>query len=300
MSKVLLKSWRRAAFSFRRGITSFQTKRVVGKLMFWIAMLIGIVVFVSPFLWMVFGSFKTEAEIWLDLSYLSNWLPKSFYLGNFRDVFLEFDFLRWFFNTFVVSVSVLIIRLFICSITAFGFAKYRFPGKEVLFILVLSSMMIPFEVTMIPLFIMVHKFGWLDTYRGIVFPHVANAFGIFLMRQFIRTMPDELLDAGRIDGCSELGIYWRIVLPLCKPGLTALAIITFLGTWNEFIWPLLVIQTESMKTLTLGIAIMVQNYIGRMNILLTASLVMTIPILIFYLVFQKNFVEGVTLTGLKS
>ena len=113
-------------------------------------------------------------------------------------------------------------------------------------------------------------------------------------------MPDELLDAGRIDGCSELGIYWRIVLPLCKSGLTALAIITFLGTWNEFIWPLLVIQTESMKTLTVGIAVMVQNYVGRMNILLTASLIMTIPILIFYLVFQKNFIEGITLTGLKS
>ena len=254
-----------------------------------------IVVMVFPFLWMASSSFKSTDEI-----YSLTYLPKKPIIDNYREIFDSSLFLRWLLNSAIIAVITTISVLFFDSLVGFTLAKYSFPGKRIIFVLILSTLMIPTEMLVIPWYIMSSRLGWLDSYWGIMFPGMMSAFGVFLMRQFMESVPDDLLDAARIDGMSEFGIFLRITLPLVKPALATLAIFNFIGDWNAFLWPLIVSSTPKMYTLPVGLAYFSSENLMRWEMIMTGSTVSTIPLIIVFLLFQKHIVKGIALTGLKG
>jgi multiple sugar transport system permease protein len=247
--------------------------------------------------WMFLGSLKSASEI---VRMPPTILPENPSLESFMTVLSEHAFGRYFFNSVVVAVPVVLLVLFTSSLAGFVFAKYQFPGKEVIFTAILGTMMIPAAVTLLPLFRLVSEFGWADTYQALILPTAVSAFGIFLMRQFIEDMPDELIDAGRIDGASDWWIYARIVLPLSTSALSALAIFTFLGNWDSYLWPLVIIYKPAMRTLPVGLTyLMGWSSRPRYDLFLTGATITVVPVIVFYSIFQRQFVRGVALTGLK-
>jgi multiple sugar transport system permease protein len=198
-------------------------------------------------------------------------------------------------------LSVTTISLFLNSLAAYGFAKFRFKGRNALFLSLLATMMIPSQVTMIPAFLLLKQLGWLDTYTGLIVPGIAGAFGVFFLRQYMITLPDELFDAARMDGASEMAVYWRIVLPLAKPALATLAIFTFMGSWNDFLGPLIVVKSEEMKTLPLAIsALSAGHYVMSWPLLMAGACFVILPVLIVYVLAQRYFVEGIAMGGVKG
>jgi multiple sugar transport system permease protein len=179
-------------------------------------------------------------------------------------------------------------------------AKLRFPGKGFIFVLILSTLMVPTEMLIIPWYVMSTEYGWSNTYWGLLFPGLISAFGVFLMRQFFQTLPTDLLDAGRIDGLSEFGVFWRIAFPLVRPALAALGIFTFLGNWNAFLWPLIVVQTADMRTIPVGVALFSSEAGTAWNLIMAASSLAVLPVLLVFLFFQRQIIEGVVLTGVKG
>ncbi|MFQ5794946.1 MAG: carbohydrate ABC transporter permease [Candidatus Bipolaricaulia bacterium] len=249
-----------------------------------------------PFVWMTSTAFKPADQV---LLYPPTFIPRPFTLDNFYKVFSSVPLVRYYMNSIIIAVSVTLFNLFFDSLAGYAFAKFRFPGRNKIFILILATMMIPFQVTLIPVFWELKWLGWLNTYQGLIVPHAAGAFGIFLMRQYIKqTLPTELMDAARIDGSSELGIYFRVVLPNIKPALATLGIFTFMGTWTDVLWPLIVSTNDKMFTLPLGLA----NFSDRYTIFYGQQMAMTflivVPIIIVFLFFQRYFIEGITLSGL--
>lgn len=254
----------------------------------------------TPFVWMVIASLHPSHGALPTPSHL---LPDRFHFENYGDV-LSMDatpFRRFLWNTCVVSVSVVCGQLLICSMAGYGFARLRFKGRDLVFFLFLATMMIPGQVTMIPAFLVVRSFGWLDTYWAIIVPGISSAFGIFLLRQFFLTLPRELDDAARIDGCSEFDIYRRIALPLSAPALATLAAFAFIATWTDFFWPLLVTSTTEMRTLEVGLS-MFKDSFGATNwpLQMAAAVLVLIPVLVVFLFTQRFFVRGITMTGLKG
>jgi len=254
-----------------------------------------IVVMIFPFLWMAFSSFKSTAEI-----YSQSYFPKNPIIDNYQEIFNSSLFLRWLMNSAIIAIVTTISVLFFDSLVGFTLAKYQFPGKKIIFALIISTLMIPTEMLVIPWYIMSSRFGWLDSYWGIMFPGMMSAFGVFLMRQFMDSVPDDLLDAARIDGMSEFGIFVKITLPLVKPALATLAIFNFIGDWNAFLWPLIVSSTPKMYTLPVGLAYFSSENLMRWEMIMTGSTVSTIPLIIVFLIFQKQIVKGIALTGLKG
>lgn len=264
-----------------------------------------------PFLWMVSTSLKPESEIF---RFPPVWLPGTWKWANYRLAMQAAPFGRYFANTVVYSVAVTASNLLFCSMAAYAFARLRFPGRNVLFMLVLGTMMVPSQVTMVPVFVLLKRWplaggndlmgigghGLLNSYAGLVLPGAVGAFGIFLLRQFFMTLPRELEDAARIDGCSEAGIYWRIILPLSKPALATLGVFTFTAAWNEFLWPLLVMSKESMKTLQVGLQVFQTQYTTRWDLLMAGTVIVTIPVLIIFLAGQRYFTRGIALSGMKG
>lgn len=264
-----------------------------------------------PFLWMLSTSLKPEAEIF---RFPPLWLPRTWEWSNYREAMQAAAFGRYFVNTVIYALAVTISNLVFCSMAAYAFARLRFRGRDVVFILVLGTMMIPAQVTMVPVFIMLKHWpllggndllgagghGLLNSYPGLVLPAAVGAFGIFLLRQFFMTLPRELEDAARIDGCSEAGIYWRIILPLSKPALATLGIFTFTAAWNEFLWPLLITSKDSMRTLQLGLQVFQTQYTTRWDLLMAGTVVVTIPVLIIFLAGQRYFTRGIALSGMKG
>ncbi|MBV7335215.1 carbohydrate ABC transporter permease [Chloroflexi bacterium TSY] len=247
---------------------------------------------------MVTTSFKAEAEVF---AIPIHWIPQQFKPGNYPNAFAAAPFGRYFYNSLVVAVSVVLTTLFFSALAGYGFAKFTFPGRNICFLLVLSTMMIPFQVLLIPLYIVVYSLGWVNNYAGLIIPGALSAFGVFLMRQFCLTLPDELLDAARIDGCSEPGIFWRVVLPLLKPPLASLAIITFLGSWNNFLWPLIVVNKGHLFTLPVGMTVFTQPMREPYwTYIMAVSTVATVPVVAVFLVLQKYFIQGVVLSGMKG
>jgi multiple sugar transport system permease protein len=219
---------------------------------------------------------------------------------NFRQVLTTTQFPRWFLNSFVIAAVTTGSVAFFDSLTGYTLAKLRFPGRQVIFIVILSTLMIPTEMLVIPWYTMSVRLGWIDTYWGIMFPGLTSAFGVFLMRQFMTGVPDELLDAARIDGLSEFGLFARIALPLVRPALAALCIFTFLGNWNAFIWPLIVIQTPAMRTLPVGIALFSGEAGSAWHLIMAASSLAVLPVLAVFVILQRQIIEGVVLTGLRG
>ncbi len=259
---------------------------------------IGLVLVVTPFVWMALGSVKSEGELRANPP---TWWPQNPTLDNFRELFTRLDFPQFFANSVLVAVVVTVGNLVFCSMLGYAFAKLDFWGRAWLFRLVLATLMIPGMVTLVPLFVQISNLGMVNTYFGLILPFLAGPFGVFLMRQFIQGIPDELIDAGRVDGAGEFRIFARVVMPLCKPALATLAILTFLGSWNNFLWPLVVSSTEDMYTLPVALALYsVGQNSTQYGLLLAGSMVVVLPILVLFFALQKHVVQGLATTGLKS
>lgn len=264
----------------------------------YLILILGAVIMLLPFLWMISASFKSLAEVF---RIPPQWLPAHPSLKNYQEVFNQQPlFGRFFLNSVIVAAVTVVSVLITSSLAGYAFAKFEFPGKNLLFVLFLSSMMIPFQVRMVPLYIMVSDWHLTDTYTGLILPGLVEAFGIFLMRQFITSIPNDLLDAARIDGASEPRIVLQILLPLLRPALSALAIFTLIGNWEAFLWPLLITNAEEMRTLPIGLASFAGRYIERVDLEMAAATIAVIPMVLVFFLLQKRFIEGITLSGLKG
>ena len=219
---------------------------------------------------------------------------------NYRKLWSVVPYNKYFINSVFIATASTLLTLFFCSLGGFAFAKYQFKGKKVLFGILLASMMIPFQVLLVPLFGLMYNIGWLNSYKAIIIPFSVGAFGVFLMRQFIVTIPSELIDAARIDGCSEFGIYYRIILPIIKPALGALTIYSFLGSWNGYLWPLIVLRDEQKYTLPIGLANLIGTYRQEYGMLMAGTLLSLLPIVVLFLAMQREFVQGITLGSVKE
>ncbi len=258
-------------------------------------LILGGLTMVVPFIWMIATSFKPASEI-----YMGNFFPQAATFDNYREVVLKTLFPRWYLNSFICAALSTLSVVFFDSLAGYTLAKYDFAGKNVLFVLILSTLMVPTEMLVIPWYIMSVRLDWADTYWGIIFPGVITAGGIFLMRQFMSGVPNDLIDAARIDGVSEFGLYRRVALPLIKPALAALAIFNFLGNWNAYIWPLIVSSARDMLTLPVGLGFFSGEDSSKWHLIMTANTLAVVPLLTVFVIFQRQIIEGIALTGLKG
>jgi len=251
-----------------------------------------------PLYWMVVSAFKPLPEI---LTVPVTFIPYNPTLENFRGLLTETLFARGMLNSIIIAMANVVLQVFFCSLAGFAFAKYRFWGRDVLFMLVLGTVMIPQYVTLIPNFLLMGRIGWLDTWLPLIVPGIANAFGIFWMRQYIATVPDELLDAARIDGAGEFGTYWRIVIPVIKPALVTLALFVFSVSWNEFLLPLVYLRSKELYTVQLVMAnIFRVQYKVNYHWAMASAILATLPMAVLFATLQKQFISGLTLGGLKG
>jgi ABC-type glycerol-3-phosphate transport system permease component len=270
--------------------------RSVSTLMY--AALLGFaVLMIFPMLWMGVSAFKPMEEIF---SHPVTLIPKDPHITNFTELFNQFPFWKNMFNSAYISVVSTAVSLFFCALGGFGFAKYKFRFKEALFLFLLGSMMIPQEVLMIPLYVVFQKLHWIDTHWGLIVPGMANAFGIFFMRQFIRSLPDEMMEAARIDGLGEFQIFTRIVLPIIRPAFASLGIIFFMNSWNNFLWPLILLKSEGMYTMTVAIYSITGGIREPFHIIMAGSFISVLPLLVIFLIFQRQFITGITSGAVKG
>ncbi len=274
-------------------------ERLMGTIGTYILLIVVALIVVIPFLWMISTSLKTPQEA---STYPPSILPAVPQWHNYTDVFNAVPFVTYFLNSVLYVVTITCGQLFCCSLAAFAFARLKFRGRNTLFIVYLATMLIPAAVTLIPSFIMIKTFGWLDTIWAIIVPGMfGSAFGTFLLRQFMLSIPRELDEAAIIDGASSFRIYWQIMLPLCKPALTVLAVTTIMSVWNEFAWPLVMLQSDNVMPLTLGLSIFTSNGTQQFNnvpLNMAASTMIIAPLIIVFLFAQRYFIRGITLSGL--
>ncbi len=255
------------------------------------------IVIMFPFYWMVASSFKPIGRIFTDPIVL---LPSPFTTQSYANLISETAYLRWFFNSLVFAVFYPALAIFFSTLGGFGFAKYNFKGKNALLLIVLASMMIPLHAVMIPIFMLLIKIKWVNTYWGVIIPFAANPFGIFFVRQYLASVPSELIYAGRIDGCSEFGLYFRIMLPLMKPAVGVLVIYFSMISWNWFLWPLVVMREGSMFPLNVGMAGFISDYRILYDQLMAAAVLCTLPLIVLFLLMQKQFISGLTAGAVKQ
>ena len=250
-----------------------------------------------PLIWMVSASFKLSTEVFTNPI---RWIPETFHWENYIKIWEKVDFALFTKNSAKLTFLVTIIQLLTCSFAAYGFTKCKFPGRDTLFLCYVATIAIPWQIFMLPQYIMMQKFGLVDSHLGYVLLSSFAAFGVFLLRQFFLGIPNELLEAARIDGLSEYGIYFRIVLPLAKPAMATLAIFTFVNGWNDFMGPMIYFNSEANKTIPLGIRMFVGQYSTDYQLIMAASVVSLIPVIIMYAFCQRYFVQGIASSGLKG
>jgi multiple sugar transport system permease protein len=250
-----------------------------------------------PLAWMLVTSVETLNET---RHFPPILVPSGIQAHNYTDVLQQAPFTRWFMNTVIVTTASVAGNLLFCSLAGYAFARIRFIGREAVFILILATLMIPFQVVMIPTFLIVRKLGLIDTLGALILPNLSGAFGIFLLRQFFRTLPIELEEAARIDGASRLGILFKIVLPLSGPALATLAVITFLWTWNDFLWPLITLYSPSHYTLQVGLTTFQGAHQTNTNLLMAANVMSMVPVLVLFFAAQRYFIRGIATAGLKG
>jgi multiple sugar transport system permease protein len=280
------------------------------------------IVFVAPFVWLLSASFQPFGEIF---SWPPHWIPEHPTVFNYegflgllsdppRRALAAENVWRWFVNSAFIATTVTALQLFFNSLAAYAFAKRRFPGRDAIFLLFLGTMMIPGQVTLVPTYIVLRHMplfggndifgngghGWIDSYYGLILPGTVSAFGIFLLRQYMQSIPDELIDAARIDGASEFRIFWSVVLPLTRPALAAMAIFTFMYSWEDFFWPLIIVSDSNLYTAPLGLALFVQKNRAAWDLLFAGSVIATIPMVLVFIFFQRQFIRGIALTGIKG
>ncbi|MGA9290351.1 MAG: carbohydrate ABC transporter permease [Anaerobacillus sp.] len=270
-------------------------KKVFSKPLLYTVLIIYAVITFIPFIWAISSSFKPLPEI---VSGELSLIPKDFTINNYTELFKQEPlFFRWMLNSLFVTGSMVILNLIFNSMAGYALARIKFTGQKVWFFLILAVLMIPGQVTMIPSYLILKSFGWLNTYQGLIVPGMVNATFIFMMRQFFINFPKELEEAAQMDGLSRIGTFFRIVLPLAKPALAAQAVFTFMAGWNDFMRPLIVMSDKEMFTLTLGLNAFKGQYISFWNYIMAASTLMTIPSLLIYAFFNRFFIKGVTFTG---
>ncbi len=248
----------------------------------------------TPVLWAVLSAFKSRADI-----FAGDVWPRRWSLENFDELLAKTFYLRWMVNSLVVALASTALGLLFCSLGGYAFAKFDFPGKTVMFWVVIASVSIPAFTTVIPLFGWLAKLGLLDTYIVLILPFAANAFGIFLMRQYAMAVPNELLDAGRIDGAGEFRLYWSVVLPLLRPALGTVGVLIFIASWNSYIWPLVMMRSDEMLTLPVGVATLKGDQLPEYGMLMAASVLSSVPIVIAFLIMQRQFIAGLTQGAVK-
>lgn len=273
-------------------------KREGGKTFQWvsgIALTIGGLLFLLPFIWMILSSFKPEGEI---VQIPPTLWPKTFTMSNFNYLFENMNFGVYLKNTLII-VLFSFVGLLLNAIAGYGFAKYDFKGRNALFVLVLATMMIPSQVTMIPVYLILNSLGLTNTMTGIVLPGLVGAFAIFLFRQFMSTIPTELLEATRLDGASEYRIFLQIALPISKPILAVQAILTFIAGWNSFLWPLIIANDESLYTLSVGLSLLKGQYAANFGLQMAGATFMVAPVIVLFTYFQKHIIENFSISGMK-
>jgi len=266
-----------------------------GRAVAWALLLAGGVLMVTPFVYMLSTSLKPNAEV-----YELSLLPHAPTLVNYRRLLGASGFPRWFGNSLAIATATTLSVLFFDSLVGYTLAKFRFRGRGLVFIAILSTLMIPTEMLVIPWYIMAKTMGWLDTYWGIIFPGLMTGFGTFLMRQFFTTVPDDLIAAARLDGLNEFEIWWHVALPLVTPALSALAIFVFLGNWTAFLWPLIVTSSKSLYTIPVGLAAFSGEFQTEWEMVMTGAAVATIPTIVVFLLLQRYIIRGISLAGLKA
>jgi len=259
--------------------------------------LAGGVALLAPIGWMLSTSLKPLEEVF---ALPVRWIPSPARWDNYVAAWGRFAFGRYFVNSIVVSVAVTVLNALVAGLAGYSLAKYRFFGRRAVFLAVLSTLMLPIEVLMVPTFLIVHDLGWLNTYRGLIVPVAADAFGVFLMRQYMLRLPDSLLEAARIDGAGELGTYLRVALPLSWPALLTLSLLTWRETWDAFVWPFLVVNDDRLRTVPLGLQRFQEQYVATYNELMAISAVAMLPLLLLFLLFQRRLARELALAGVKE
>ena len=253
-------------------------------------------VFIMPFLWMFLSSFKPALEI---IRIPPTFVPEKFTLNNYKTIFERLHFWRYFLNSVVVSVAITIVAMFTSSLAGFVFTKFDFPGRELIFVIFLAGLMIPFAVIVLPMYLFVSKIGLQNSYLGLILPLAVSPFGIFLVRQFMEGIPMEMVEAARIDGASNMWIYFRIMVPLSSAGIGGVGVFTFLWTWNQLWWPLMIISKQDMQTLPLAIAALTFQHAKRYDMIVTGASIAIVPVMLVFAFAQRRLIKGVTLTGMK-
>lgn len=274
-----------------------QMNQRVGKSLLYILLLISGAVMVIPFAWMLSTSLKGGGAV---LTMPPQWIPDPATLDSYRRIFELYPIGQMLFNSLLVAILVTFGQLVSCSMAAYAFARLKFRGQNAVFLLYLATLMVPFQVTITPLFIMMRIFGWINTYQGLILPGIFSAFGTFLLRQAFMTIPAEYEEAAYMDGASPLTIFLRIILPLSKPALATLSVFAFMGSWNSFMWPLFIVREEALMTLPVGLATLQGRWLTEWNLVMAGSVITVLPMLLLYLVAQKYLVQGYVMSGLKG
>lgn len=286
--------------------------RRAGRILTYAILIAGTIICVAPFVWMLSASLEPIGQIF---AWPPHWIPSHATLNNYTSFLSGSSSVgRWLLNSMFVSVTVTVLQVFLSALAAYAFAKRRFPGRNVIFFLFLGTMMFPGAIMFIPNYIVLKHIplfggnslagmgghGWLNSFWGLIIPAAISPFDIFLLRQFMKSIPDELLDAARMDGAREFMIFRRIVLPLCKPALAAVSIFTFGYFWQDYLWPLIVINSPNLYTLPLGLGQFVQQHNAQWGLLMAGSVISLLPVIVVFLIFQRHFIEGVSMSGLKG
>jgi ABC-type glycerol-3-phosphate transport system permease component len=268
--------------------------------LYWIGVLLVAawgVVQLLPIVWMISTSLKPLRDVF---ALPVQWIPNPPQWANYPAAWSQFPFARYFLNSFIVSASVTVLNVFLAGLAGYSLAKYRYFGQRALFIAILATLMLPIEVLMVPTFLIVKSLGWLNTYQGLIIPVTADAFGVFLMRQFMLGLPNSLVEAARIDGAGELGTYFRIVVPLIWPAVLTLAIFTWRETWDAFVWPFIIISSDTLRTVPIGLQRFQEQYVTTYNSVMAISTIAMIPMVLLFFFFQRAFIRGIALSGLKE
>jgi len=268
--------------------------RWMGKFLAYLLLTAGAAAMVAPFLWMASTAFKDPGSAF---DYPPSWIPHPFTFENFREVWTIVPFSRYMFNSLFVSVCVTFGEVLTSALAAYAFARLRFPGREPLFLLYLATLMIPGQVTIIPNFILMRYLGWIDTYQGLIVPTAFTALGTFLLRQYFLSIPRELEEAARVDGASYFETWWRIIMPLASPALATLGVFSFMGSWNSFLWPFIMVSSSDMRTLTVALRSFQSEYGTEWGLMMAGSLLAMLPMLVIFLAAQRYFVRGIATTG---
>ena len=263
-----------------------------------VLLLLGLALTAVPFIWMLLGSLKTQQEL---VQQPPTWIPETVTTDNYSRLWSRLDFPRYFWNSTFISLAITIANVVFCSMIGYALAKLRFAGRDLLFLLVIATLLVPGSVTLVPLFVLMSKLDLVDTYWAVILPAAAGPLGVFLMRQFMLAIPDDLLEAARVDGAREFTIFWKIVIPLSAPAIAALGIVTFLPSWNALLWPLVVLTSQEHYTLPVALAIFARGqFQADYGLLMAGSVVLVVPVILVFLFLQRHFTQSVTMTGIKG